>query len=497
MMNISQSENYHHQQQHRSFEQFKIEKKEQHHFISEEIQSNFKIEESHHHHQHSSSINNQVFSIISPSHPSTPKQQYYITSDDADEYNIKSDYNNTRPRIESIRTNTDSLRSEDINTFSRTSLNHSHLYEIMREVREKELIENQKYLDRQKNNKTLAQSKSSSTLRFSNDSQSEYAMSGPNIHLREIFAEILALNSKPKSKSNSSSSSSSLFVVDNSQQQQLNKVVSDLMTTDVNKYGDQSPYLNGIMSEALAQNGMKSSLDTYSTYLMNQNKIGINSSNERSTKRITNGVAVLPVSFNDGSIKMPKNNSQSVEIVDYDVDNANTSHLVDIMRDVIISNNEAVAKSVINKRVENVLPAVIMQDSKNIKANQSSSSSSSLSNKMYRQVAFEEVTESSSTKRVVEENSTASTTFHKTVNINNDNNQSNKLNAITDTSASMSNKIAPIVSPSSPTTIKIADRDEIKNALPIGEDHGYGLVRLTVHYDELRTRFSVTIHEAR
>jgi hypothetical protein len=206
-------------------------------------------------------------------------------------------------------------------------------------------------------------------------------------------------------------------------------------------------------------------------------------------------VAVLPVSFKDGSIKKPK----SVELVDYDDDdnNANTSHLVDIMRDVIISNNEAVAKSVINKRVENVLPGIIMQDSKDNKANQSSSSSlTTSSNKMYRQVAFEEETvstsTSSTTKKVVEENSTASSSFHKTVNIN-DNSSGSKPNAITDTS----NKIAPIVSPSSPTTIKIADRDEIKNAMPIGEDHGYGLVRLTVHYDELRTRFSVTLHEAR
>ena len=30
-----------------------------------------------------------------------------------------------------------------------------------------------------------------------------------------------------------------------------------------------------------------------------------------------------------------------------------------------------------------------------------------------------------------------------------------------------------------------------------GENKGYGLARITVHYDQLRSRFSVTVHEAR
>ena len=547
---------------HRSESEFKSEQQKRQHLITksntEEIISHSQVKEESYH--HSSSIENQIFSIIS-----SPKPHYYITTNDDDENQFKTDYQ-IRPSIEnfdknqSIRSN--SLRNID-EIYSTNFSTHSHLREITKEIRNKESFENQKYLKAKELEKLQRKEPSI-----------EYPLS--NSHLKEIFSEIQAHNNSKKKSSTTSmsstrSSSSDKVFIDAKDRHQLNQVVGELMTADLNssKYADQSPYLNGIMGEALAQNGMKTSMSAYSTYLSSNKSLHSNSSfdentssytNDQQKKRITNGVAVLPINFQDSLYKKPSNTnkSSSIELVDYDdyygdnISNKNTTHLVDIMREIILSNNEFVAKSVANKRVENVLPATY-------KTNQQSSSSST--SKIVRQVAFEEVT-TSSTKKVIEENSASKNSYHQTT--------SDLNNTINSSKNNNNNNKSPTISPQPPRRIEyhvptsienfdknqsirsnslrnideiystnfsthshlreitkeirnkesfenqkylkakeleklqrkepsitIFDRDEIKNALPIGEDRGFGLVRLTVHYDELRTRFSVTIHEAR
>ena len=474
-------------QESHSIKEFKSEQQQQH--LTEEIISrkNVKFEESH----HSSQIESQMFSIMSPHKENLPLNDRFI-----------SDFS-IRPSIDSYHSSirADSIRDVDEFYSSRDS-SHSHLYQIMKEIREKEAIYNKKH---------------TKELESQSINQTEY--SDANSNLKTIFHEILlnntskqksTLNSTPKSTSLSSNSSSlDKVFIDQKDKQSLNEVVSEMMTTDLNKYSGQSPYLNGIMSEALAQNkknNIKSSLDTYSSYYDSKNKsfyntaasfheeehqqapfyVNTDSSNITresfdQKKRITNGVAVLPVNF--GSLKKTSVTSSDNQYTE------NSSNLVNVMKEVILSNNEVVSSGFDesnqnklaaegfsqtksgSKRIEDVLPVIV-------------ESKSQASNKIIRQVAFEEITSSNSsnsttTKKIIE-NKAASNLHFNSESISRPNTGEKHQNA---------EKVL-IVSPNE-------QRKEIQNALPIGEDRGFGLVRLTVHYDELRSRFSVTVHEAR
>ena len=210
-------------------------------------------------------------------------------------------------------------------------------------------------------------------------------------------------------------------VMEEQRNKELNEVITELMTTDVNKYTDQSPYLNGIMSEALAQNNMNTSLNAYTAYLSEtgfDNKrsqhakdpqsdsvfvdivikdknshFSSNTSSSRETleqqntkKRVVNGVPVLPT---NETLKKKQPESDS--------ENETHAHLDHIMKEIIISNNDAMISNIntntnnkvaeyskVNSKVAEVLP-VIVENSSN-------------SSKIMRQAAFEEVSTSSSSK---------------------------------------------------------------------------------------------------
>ena len=404
-------------------------------------------------------------------------------------------------RIDSIRDIDDFYKpNSQLTSIDSNTNTHSHLYEIMKEIISKESIYNQKSDVKENEYQHLAQ------------------YTGANSNLKNIMGEILENNMKKSSSSvnsNSKTASISSYTSDKVFDEQfkdkhLNEVITELMTTDTNKT-DQSPYLNGILSEALTQSKMNTSLGAYSDYLSktgyNSKKLSHNSDSytDRSSpvivdiiikndnlnstkeehhsstqetleqkKRIVNGVAVLP--FNENA---KKNSIQDAELNLVQQDQGHP-FLNNIMKEIILSNNNATSSnydsnreysqiknaSLINKKPTEVIPVIV-----------ENSSTTSSSNKIIRQAAFEEITSSSSSKT-----SHNAASYH----FQTESNSTSTGGKILENDKLPIAKERVIVKPIEPS-----------QDIPIGTDKGFGLVRLTIHYDELRSRFSLTVHEAR
>lgn len=68
-----------------------------------------------------------------------------------------------------------------------------------------------------------------------------------------------------------------------------------------------------------------------------------------------------------------------------------------------------------------------------------------------------------------------------------------------DAEAEVKKVIEPaVVIPSKPVQVEVVKQPVvvIKETKIIGENKGYGVVKLTIHYDELRSRLSITVHQA-
>ena len=55
-----------------------------------------------------------------------------------------------------------------------------------------------------------------------------------------------------------------------------------------------------------------------------------------------------------------------------------------------------------------------------------------------------------------------------------------------------------VVLPSKPVQLEVVKPPAVvvKETKIIGENKGYGVVKLTIHYDDLRSRLSISVHQA-